>query len=395
MTSSPPGRTIDETDAASSVVAWLISLTSHECYSDFDDMALRPRSPKADTPTTGRPRPADKNPLIPADMIHYREFFPLRSLTGRVASMKALVTGARGFVGPHLTDHLLQHGDEVIAVDLSTGPDLRDTDGWIERIAIDKPDVIYHLGGLSNVGESWKTPVSTFEINTIGTVSILEAARLAGTNRVVIISSADVYGTVTPDVLPLTEQHPVQPRSPYGASKQAAEAIAKQYYRGHGVETVIARPFNHLGPGQSPQFVAPAFAGQIAEAEQSDAGRNGVTELRHGDLSPHRDLTDVRDVVRAYRLLACNAEPGEVYNVCSGQTVSMQHLLDSLLALSEVRIEQILDDSLIRPVDLPVLRGSFAKLRSATGWEPEIHLDQTLTEVLADARHRQTVDSTR
>lgn len=301
--------------------------------------------------------------------------------------MKALITGARGFVGPHLVAHLEGCGDEIIPLDLGSGPDLADTDAWIATVAEIEPDVIYHLAGLSNVGQSWNQPIATFAVNTMGTVSILEAARLAGTGRVILISSADVYGTVTPDVLPLTEGHPVQPRSPYGASKQAAEAAAQQYWRGHGVDTVIARPFNHLGPGQSPQFAAPAFAKQIAEAEHS-----GQTELRHGDLSPHRDLTDVRDVVRAYRLLAEHGSPGEVYNVCSGQTVSMQHLLDAMLSLSTAAIRQSVDQSLIRPVDLPVLRGSYAKLRTATGWEPEIHLDETLAAVLTDARERQAVD---
>ncbi len=304
--------------------------------------------------------------------------------------MRALVTGAGGFVGPHLTNHLESCGDEVVPMDLGLGPDLRDSDAWGSVVIGEQPDVIYHLAGLSNVGESWNNPIATFEVNTMGTISILEAARRAGTDRVVLVSSADVYGTVTPDALPLTEQHPIQPRSPYGASKQAAEVAAQQYWRGHGVNTVVARPFNHLGPGQSPQFAAPAFAGQIAEAE-----RDGVTELRHGDLSPHRDLTDVRDVVRAYRLLAELGEPGEIYNVCSGQTVSMQHLLDAMLALSSAEITQVIDDSLIRPIDLPVLRGSYAKLRAATGWEPEIHLDETLTAVLADARERHGVGLTR
>lgn len=303
--------------------------------------------------------------------------------------MKALVTGAGGFVGPHLVAHLEANGDEVLPMDLGVGPDLRDSDAWVDVVATDKPDVIYHLAGLSNVGESWNNPVATFEVNTMGTISILEAARRAKTAKVVVVSSADVYGVVTPDVLPLTEAHPAKPRSPYGASKQAAEDAAQQYWRGHGVAAVVARPFNHLGPGQSPQFAAPAFAGQIAEAE-----RDGLTELRHGDLSPHRDLTDVRDVVRAYRLLAEHGEPGEIYNVCSGQTVSMQHLLDAMLSLSTAQITQVIDENLMRPIDLPVLRGSYAKLRAATGWEPEIHLDETLTAVLADARERHGVGLT-
>lgn len=300
--------------------------------------------------------------------------------------MRALITGAGGFVGPHLGNHLNESGDEVVGLDLGSGPDLRDTDAWCKTVAEAEVDVIYHLAGWSDVGKSWADPATTFAVNALGTVSILEAARLANTSRVVIISSADVYGTVSPDVLPLTEQHPVQPRSPYGASKQAAEAAALQYWRGHGLDTVIARPFNHLGAGQSLQFVASAFAAQIAAAE---AG--GSKTLRHGDLSPHRDITDVRDVVRAYRMMAENGEPGQIYNVCSGQTVSMQHLLDALLSLGNAPIECEVDPSLIRPIDLPVLRGSFAKLRTATGWEPEIHLDETLTMVLEDARQRHRV----
>ncbi|MGH1492950.1 MAG: GDP-mannose 4,6-dehydratase [Acidimicrobiales bacterium] len=304
--------------------------------------------------------------------------------------MRALITGVRGFVGPHLHAHLSECGDEVVGLDLNSGPDLRDGDGWAKVVADAKPDVIYHLAGWSDVGKSWADPTTTFAVNALGTVSVLEAARLADTGRVVMISSADVYGTVTPDVLPLTELHPAQPRSPYGASKQAAEAAALQYWRGHGVDTVIARPFNHLGPGQSLQFVASAFAAQIVSVESG-----GDSKLRHGDLSPHRDITDVRDVVRAYRLLGTDGEPGEIYNVCSGQTVSMQHLLDALLALSNAPVETELDPDLIRPIDLPVLRGSYAKLRAATGWEPEIHLDETLTLVLDDARQRHQVGLTR
>lgn len=149
---------------------------------------------------------------------------------------------------------------------------------------------------------------------------------------------------------------------------------------------MIARPFNHLGPGQSPKFIAPAFAGQIAAAE---AG--GTSQLRHGDLSPKRDLTDVRDVVRAYRLLAEHGESGEVYNVCRSETVSMQQLLDCLISKTDVAITQTPDPERFRPVEIPVLCGSFDKLRAATGWEPTIPLDETLTSVLTDARQRHGV----
>lgn len=317
-------------------------------------------------------------------MISFRAFPTLPPAAS--PAMKAVITGAGGFVGPHLIDHLEQCGDEAVGFDLGNGPDLRNSAAWRDAIADHAPDVIYHLAGWSDVGGSWREPVTTFEINTMGTVSVLEAARQAGTGRVVLISSADLYGTVDQADLPITESHPIRPRSPYGASKQAAEAAAVQYWRGHKLSTVIARPFNHLGPGQSPKFIAPAFAGQIAAAE---AG--GSNELLHGNLSPQRDLTDVRDVVRAYRLLAERGEPGEAYNVCRGETVSMQQLLDGLISKTDVTITQVSDPERFRPVEIPILRGSFDKLRAATGWEPTIPLDETLTSVLTDARQRHGV----
>ena len=300
--------------------------------------------------------------------------------------MKALVTGAGGFVGPHLVSHLQEQGDTVAPFDLRNGPDLRDGPGWIELVARIGPDVVYHLAGLSDVAGSWSDPRTTFEINALGTVVVLEAARLAGTAKVVFISSADVYGVVTADELPLTEDRPMQPRSPYGASKQAAEAAALHYHRGHGMDVVVVRPFNHIGPGQSPRFAAAAFAHQIAAAE-TDRGTEPVV-LRHGDLSPRRDLTDVRDVVRAYRLLSEQGSSGEVYNICSGRSVAMQDVLDLLLAEAAVEIETEIDSDLVRPVEVPIQQGSFAKLRAATGWEPRIALERTLRDVLGDARER-------
>jgi len=302
--------------------------------------------------------------------------------------VKSLITGARGFVGPHLIDHLRSHGDEVVPVDLDRGPDLRDGSGWIETMADVGPEVVYHLAGWSDVGGSWNDPYTTFEVNVGGTVSILEAARRAGVRRVVLISSAEVYGAVAADRLPITEDHPLLPGSPYGASKQAAEAAALQFNRGHGLDVVIVRPFNHIGPGQSPRFAAPAFATQIAAAEA--AGDDEATPpLRHGDLSPERDLTDVRDVVRAYRLLAGSGRAGECYNVCSGRSTAMSQLLATLCSLSTTSIETEIDPARLRPIEVQTQRGSPAKLIEATGWEPTIPLDQTLGDVLDDARRRQ------
>ncbi len=310
-----------------------------------------------------------------------------------ITGVRALVTGAGGFVGPHLVRHLIDAGDTVTALDLSNGPDLRDRDGWRDTVADHRPEVIYHLAGWSDVGGSWRQPWTTFEVNVMGTVAVLEGARVAASeshdpNRgavVVVISSADVYGLVTESELPLTEAHEPKPRSPYGASKIAAEQIAKSYHRAHGLPVVVARPFNHLGRGQAGKFAAASFARQIAELETAGGG-----VVRHGDLSTRRDMTDVHDVVRAYRLLALNGEPGETYNVCSGKAVAMQEVLDTLLSLSPSPISGEIDPALIRPVDLPVLQGSHRKLTAATGWRPKVDLAQTLRDVLDDARNRRT-----
>jgi len=308
-----------------------------------------------------------------------------------LTGVKALVTGAGGFVGPHLVRHLIDAGDSVTALDLSNGPDLRDRDGWREAIADHGPEVIYHLAGWSDVGGSWAKPWTTFEVNVMGIVAVLEGARAAlsgsdGSDRspiVVMVSSADVYGLVAPSELPITEAHNPKPRSPYGASKIAGEEIARSYHRAHGVPVVIARPFNHLGRGQAVNFAAASFAHQIAELEACGGG-----VVHHGDLSTRRDMTDVSDIVRAYRLLCLHGEAGETYNICSGSAVPIQDVLDTLISLSPSTITGEVDPALIRPVDLPVLQGSHRKLTAATGWRPKIDLAETLRDVLDDARDR-------
>lgn len=307
--------------------------------------------------------------------------------------VRALVTGAAGFVGPHLSRALEACGDEVVGLDQHNGPDLLDGDRWVDTFQHHTPDVVFHLAGWADVSGSWQQPARTFQVNAVGTLSVLEAARQAKVSRVVLISSADVYGPVSPDRQPITELHPPQPHSPYGVSKQAAEALGLQYHRAHGLDVVIVRPFNHIGPGQSPHFAAPAFALQIAAAERAAleggaAEGGGESEILHGDLSARRDLTDVRDVVRAYRMLAVSGEPGEIYNVCSGTAVAISELLDTLVAHATVPIRRVLDPGRLRPVELPILQGSHTKLTEATGWEPEIPLTRTLADVLADARQR-------
>lgn len=297
--------------------------------------------------------------------------------------MRALVTGGRGFVGTWLGEHLRAEGDEVTA----TGEDVDVTDPDLVRsfVAELQPDAIYHLAGQASVGRSWDAPAETFTVNAVGTVNVLDAARrLLVPPRVLVVSSAEVYGQVGPADLPLREDAPVRPISPYAASKAAAELVAQQAARGYGLPVVVARPFNHIGPGQAPMFVVSALAKRIVEAE-----RSGARTLEMGNPTPRRDLTDVRDVVRAYRLLVLRGEPGQIYNVCTGHDVVIGDLARRLLDVAGMADLELVTDAVeARPVDVPVLRGDPSRLRAATGWEPQIPLDQTLADVVADWRQR-------
>lgn len=297
--------------------------------------------------------------------------------------MKALVTGSSGFAGRYLVEHLTAEGDEVVGLDRSEGVDIRLAEQVDHAVSAARPEVIYHLAGWADVGASWNDPRGAFEANAVGTLNVLEAARAAWTKRVIVVGSADVYGIVDPVDLPLVETSPVRPASPYAASKLSAEALASQAWHGHGLETVIVRAFNHLGPRQSPAFVAPGIALRVARNE-----REGKDQVEVGNLTPRRDFTDVRDVVRAYRLLALSGEPGETYQVCSGVDVSIGELAEALVSQARSPMELVADPDLQRPVDLPVLRGSYDKLAAATGWAPQIPLDETLADLLADARTR-------
>jgi GDP-4-dehydro-6-deoxy-D-mannose reductase len=218
------------------------------------------------------------------------------------------------------------------------------------------------------------------EVNVIGTGAVLAAARECGTDpRVLVTSSAEVYGAVTePTRLPLTERSPTAPLTPYAASKLAGEALVAQAFLGHSQHVITVRPFNHIGPGQTPNFAVPALAKRIVEAD-----RRGAATIPVGNLSARRDFTDVRDVVRAYRLLIESGQPGGVYNVCSGRDVEIREFADGLLRLAGTSLEFDIDPALVRPVEVPVLRGDPGRLVDTTGWKPEIPLEETLADVLA------------
>lgn len=298
--------------------------------------------------------------------------------------MRALVTGAGGFVGVHLVRHLEEQGDDVIQLERNLdGIDIADDVALTDAVVAAKPEAVYHLAGAADVGGSWTAPRQTFLANALGTLNVLEASREAGVDRVLAVTSADVYGRVTQDELPLDEHRPLRPVSPYAASKVAADALAQQAWLGHKLPVVRVRAFNHLGPGQSDRFVAPSLAARIARNE-----RDGGDEVPIGNMTPLRDVTDVRDVVRAYRLLMDAGEPGAVYNVCKGSAVSVEQIARALLGMATRPMRLVSDPALQRPVDIPVLVGDNSALRRATGWEPTIPLEQTLSDVLADWRAR-------
>lgn len=297
--------------------------------------------------------------------------------------MKVAVTGARGFVGPHLVEHLEVCGDDVLGLDRH-GPDpfdVTDADQVRDRLTDARPDVVYHLAALSHVGESWQSPIASFRVNAEGTLNVLRTCTELGTGRVVVVLSSEEYGRVDEADLPLTEDSPLRPLTPYGAAKCAADLLALQAFLGDGLQVIRVRPFGHTGPGQSARFVVPALAARIARAE-----RDEHDEISVGSLDAVRDLSDVRDVVRAYRLLAEDGTPGEVYNVCSGTGVSIREVADRLLARAHRPITLVSDPELVRPIEVPRLVGSNDKLRAATAWKPEIPLDQTLHDILQDAR---------
>jgi GDP-4-dehydro-6-deoxy-D-mannose reductase len=293
--------------------------------------------------------------------------------------VRAVITGAAGFVGQHLAAHLGEERDEVVAIDQRV--DVTDLEAVTSAIADARPDAIYHLAAQSHVGASWDDPSEVYRVNVLGTNNVLTGARRAAASAtLLVVSSAEVYGVVSDDELPITESAELRAGSPYAASKAAAELIAFQAAIGYRQRVVMVRPFNHVGPGQSPTFFVPAVARRLVEARAT-----GSRKVTVGSLAARRDFTDVRDVVRAYRLLVLSGTSGGVYNVCSGVDVAIAQVAEFLRATIFPEAEFVDDPSLGRPLDIPVLRGDPSKLRAATGWEPRITLEATLRDVAREA----------
>ncbi len=306
-----------------------------------------------------------------------------------------LVTGAAGFAGGHLVDLLRQdgpvegwfrHGEpprESIGGLAGTswrGVDLRDADAVDAAVADLKPRAIYHLAGAANQGAAWAQTDVTFDLNVRVTHVLLRAVgRHAPDARVLVTTSAAIYA---PSDAKLGEDARIAPATPYGVSKLAQEMVARAAAREEGLDVFVVRPFNHIGPGQAPEFFAPAFARQIARIEAGlDAG-----PMRVGNLTPRRDLTDVRDTVRAYRLLMQHATRGEAYNVCRGEAIAIGDLLDVLRAAATTPVDVEVDPSRLRPVDVPVLEGDNTRLATLTGWRPEVPIARTLADILDEQR---------
>jgi GDP-4-dehydro-6-deoxy-D-mannose reductase len=307
-----------------------------------------------------------------------------------------LVTGAAGFAGGHLLERLRHDGPVVgwyrpgvppPAASLALGDavewravDLRDTAAVETAIADARPQAIYHLAGAANQGAAWAQTDVTFELNVRATHVLLRAVqRHVPQARVLVTTSAAVYA---PSDAPLHEDAPIGPRTPYGVSKLAQEMLAVAAARDERLDVIVVRPFNHIGPGQDLGFFAPAFARQIARIE---AGLE-PGPMRVGNLDARRDLTDVRDTVRAYALLMDHGRSGEIYNVCRGEAPAIGDLLDLLRADVAVPVDVEIDPARLRPVDVPLLVGDHGRLTGITGWAPEIPLASTLHDVLEEQR---------
>jgi GDP-4-dehydro-6-deoxy-D-mannose reductase len=307
--------------------------------------------------------------------------------------MRVLLTGASGFVGPHVQRVLTEAGHDVWSTDRQPLPgasqhvvcDLADADATRNLVRHAAPEGIVHLASLASVGESFEQPRQTLLNNLAVACSVFEAVRHeAPKARLLCIGSAEQYGIVPPEDLPLREDQPQRPASPYAVAKVAQEHLALQYQRSWKLDVVLTRSFNHSGPGQSNRFVLPAFAEQIALCEHGE--HDAVLQV--GNLDAERDFLDVRDVARAYVALLEKGHSGVCYNVCRGETHRISDLVQGLLERARVPMSWQQDPDRMRPSDLPVLQGSADRLQQHTGWSPDIAMNRTLDDILDDWRER-------
>jgi GDP-4-dehydro-6-deoxy-D-mannose reductase len=287
-------------------------------------------------------------------------------------SARVLITGATGFAGRHLVAACEAAGDAVVAAPRSSAADLRDPAVARSLVAEARPGVVYHLAARAHVGLSWEDPLGTFADNVAMTANLLDAVRHEAPDATVIsIGSGEEYGP--PETVPTTEDAPLRPQNPYAVSKASSGLVARFYADAYGLRVIHARAFNHAGPGQEPIYAIANFARQVAA---------GTGRVVSGSPDTRRDITDVRDVVRAYALMAAHARTQRPYNVCRGTAYRIRDLLDLLLAQASVTIAVETDPSRLRPSDNPIVLGSHARLTAETGWTPEIPIERTLADIL-------------
>ena len=316
--------------------------------------------------------------------------------------MRLLITGITGFVGSHMAEYALAQGAAVSGsvrwrsrtenIEHLRGKiqliecDLRDSASVRRLLAASAPTHVIHLAAQSFVGASWHMPAETLSTNITGQVNLLEGIReIRSPPRVLVIGTSEEYGLVHPDELPISETNPLRPLSPYAVSKVGQDLMGFQYFRSYGLPILRTRAFNHEGPRRGDVFVTSNFAKQVAEIE---AGRHDPV-IDVGDLTPRRDYSDVRDIVRGYWMLLERGEPGEVYNLCSGRTWTIQHVLEFYLDRSRAKgISIRVDPERLRPSDVMVLEGDPSKIHKALGWQTEIPFERTLTDLLEYWRQR-------
>lgn len=304
--------------------------------------------------------------------------------------MKSLIIGGAGFVGGYLAKHLLTLGHEVAITKIPSEQtaaagvsvydlDIRDQDAVSEVLKNVRPDMVFHLAAQSSVAVSWKHPQLTADINIKGILNVLDGLRRYGGNpRVLLVGSGEEYGYVLPEETPVRETNPVRPGNIYAATKACQNMVGRIYAQAYDMDLVMVRPFNHIGPNQSPVFVTADFCKQVAEIE---AGKREAV-IRVGNLNVRRDFTDVRDVVRAYALLVRKGQAGETYNVGSGQAVKIGDILRTILDQSTASIRVEVDSEKLRPADVPVMEADISKVQRLTGWKPQISLEQTIEDML-------------
>jgi len=310
--------------------------------------------------------------------------------------MRVLITGITGFAGSHLADYCLERGGVEVHGTIRWRSrteniehlgdritlhecDLRDASSTRDVVDSVAPDYIFHLAAQSFVPTSWRAPSESLTTNVLGQLNIFEAVRKTGAKcRIQLACSSEEYGMVHENEVPITEDNPLRPLSPYAVSKVSQDLLGYQYFMSYGMDVVRTRGFNHTGPRRGPVFVCSDFAKQIVDIEQ---GRRKPF-ISVGNLEAKRDFTDVRDTVKAYYLALEKGKPGEVYNICQEKTWAIQEVLDLLLGMTDAKIEVKVDEARLRPSDVPILLGDCSRFRNDTGWKPTIPFEQTLGDIM-------------